>query len=130
MWVFVLRCSVALLGVALIAIGVTAVLAPDFAAKSYGVEVTTLPARVWVRAAGVRDIAIGGILLGLLARRVEATSLGITVLLATLVPIVDSVIVLQTSGVRPAVILHAGTILPLMALGIALILSSRSSPPR
>ncbi len=117
----ILRTAVALLGVGLVAIGVAALLAPAFAAGFYGVDATTLSAHVFVRAAGVRDIVIGGILLGLLARRIETRTVGIAVLIATLVPIVDTVSVLQASGAQPALILHAGSILPMMILAIALI---------
>ena len=121
MWPHILRLTVALLGIALVVIGVVALLAPGFAAASYGVDATTPSALAFVRAAGVRDTAIGAIFLALLARRVENTTLGIVVLVATLIPIVDSVIVLETSGVRLPVFIHAGSILPLIVLAIALI---------
>lgn len=119
-----LRRLVALLGLGLVAVGIAALLVPGLAAAVYGVDATTLSARIFVRAAGVRDLAIGGILLGLLARRIESRALGIAVLGTTLVPIVDSLNVLQGSGLRLAVILHAGSILPIVFLAIALILVS------
>jgi hypothetical protein len=116
-----LRYLVVLLSVGLIAVGVAALLAPGFAATLYGVDAITLSARVFVRAAGARDVIIGAILIGLLARRSDAGSVGIAVLGATLVPIFDTVNVLQTSGVQLALILHAGSILPMMVLAIALL---------
>jgi len=116
-----LRASVAILSVALVGIGLAALLAPGFAAAGYGVDVSTLSDHAYVRAAGVRDIAIGGILLVLLARLSETRTVGIAVLVATLVPIVDTINVLQASGVRPALILHVGSILPMMILAIALL---------
>lgn len=115
-----LRRLVALLSVGLIAIGVAALLVPDFAATLYGVDATTLSARVFVRAAGARDIAIGMILIGLLVRRSDSGTVGIAVLGATLVPIFDTVSVLQASGMQTALILHAGSILPMTVLAIAL----------
>ena len=117
----ILRPLVALLGVGLVAIGVAALIGPGFAATLYGVDATTVSAQVFVRAAGARDIAIGAILLGLLARRSDTGAVGIAVLGATLVPIFDTASVLHASGVQLAVILHAGSILPMMFLAIALI---------
>lgn len=118
----VLRCLAAILGVALIVIGITALVAPGFAAAQYGIDATTSSALVFVRAAGARDIAIGGILLGLFAFQSETRILGIAVLFATLVPIVDTLSVLQVSGLHsPALVLHAGSILPMLILGVALI---------
>ena len=110
----------ALLGLLLVAIGVAAMVAPGFAAASYGVD-ATFSAHAFVRAAGARDVAIGALLLVLLARRVDTTTLGIVVLVTTLVPIVDSVIVLQASGLRLAVVIHAGSILPILILAMTLI---------
>lgn len=118
---YILRFLVALLGVGLVAVGVSAVLAPGFAATLYGVDATTLSARVFVRSAGARDVAIGAILIGLLARRCDTRTMGIAVLGATLVPVFDTVSVLQASGLRLPLILHAGSILPLIVLAIALI---------
>ena len=115
-----LRFLVALLGVGLVAVGVAAVLAPGFAATLYGVDATTLSATVFVRAAGARDVAIGAILIALLARRCDARTMGIAVLGATLVPVFDTVSVLQASGMRLALILHAGSILPMIVIAIAL----------
>jgi hypothetical protein len=116
-----LRFLVALLSVGLVAVGVSAVLAPGFAATLYGVDATTFAARVFVRAAGARDVTIGAILIGLLARRSDTRTMGIAVLAATLVPVFDTVSVLQASGLRLALILHAGSILPMIVLAIALI---------
>ena len=118
---YMLRYLVVLVSVSFIAVGVAALLAPGFAATLYGVDAITLSARVFVRAAGARDVAIGAILIGLLARRSDTGSVGIAVLGATLVPIFDAVSVLQTSGVQLALILHAGSILPMMVLAIALL---------
>jgi len=117
---YMLRFLVALLGVGLVAVGVAAVLAPGFAATLYGVDATTLSATVFVRAAGARDVAIGAILIALLARRCDARTMGIAVLGATLVPVFDTVSVLQASGMRLALILHAGSILPMIVIAIAL----------
>jgi len=83
-WRRMLRASVAILSVALVGIGLAALLAPGFAAAGYGVDVSTLSDHAYVRAAGVRDIAIGGILLVLLARLSETRTVGIAVLVATL----------------------------------------------
>ncbi|HEU4934666.1 MAG TPA: DUF4267 domain-containing protein [Pyrinomonadaceae bacterium] len=118
---YILRGLVALLGVGFVAIGVAALLVPGFAAALYGVDATTSSARVFVRAAGARDVAIAAILFGLLTRRSDPRSLSIAVFGATLVPIFDSVSVLQASGVQLALILHAGSILPMMVLAIALV---------
>jgi hypothetical protein len=116
-----LRYLVVLVSVGFIAVGVAALLAPGFAATLYGVDATTLPARVFVRAAGARDVAIAAILIGLLVRRSDTRSVGIVVLGATLVPIFDALSVLQASGAQLALILHAGSILPMMVLAIALL---------
>lgn len=116
-----LRYLVVLLSVGFFAVGVTALLAPGFAATLYGVDATTLSARVFVRAAGARDVAIAAILIGLLARRSDTGSVAIAVLGATLVPIFDTVSVLQASGVQLALILHAGSILPMIVIAIALL---------
>ena len=121
MWPSVTHPLVVLLGLSLVAIGLIAQLAPGLAATFYGVEARTLPALVFVRAAGARDMVVGGILIYLLVRRVENRTLGIVLLIATLIPIVDALGVLQASGMSPAFILHAGSILPILILAIALI---------
>jgi hypothetical protein len=46
--------------------------------------------------------------------------MGIAVLGATLVPVFDTVSVLQASGMRLPLILHAGSILPMIVIAIAL----------
>ena len=116
-----LRYLVVMVSIGFIGVGVAALLAPGFAATLYGVDAITLPARVFVRAAGARDVAIGAILIGLFARRSDTRSLGIAILGATLVPVFDALSVLQASGVQLALILHAGSILPMMVLAIALL---------
>lgn len=118
---YMLRYLVVLLSVGFFAVGVTALLAPGFASTLYGVDATTLSARVFVRAAGARDVAIAAILIGLLARRSDTGSVAIAVLGATLIPIFDTVSVLQASGVQLALILHAGSILPMIVIAIALL---------
>lgn len=53
-------CYLAALG--LVSVGVLALFSPRRLARSYGVEVRDRASLVWVRAAGVRDVALGLIL--------------------------------------------------------------------
>jgi hypothetical protein len=115
------------IGTSLVLIGMCALVVPDFAARSYGVPSDSDATRAFVRAAGTRDIAIGGWLLSLLALQVGSRVLGISFLVLTVIPASDLLIVAtaRSGGNTGALALHGSAILVLPALGCWLLRDGR-----
>ncbi len=113
---------VGLIGVALVLVGVTAVIAPEVAARAYGVEAAGAGAEAWVRATGVRDLAIGCWFVGMVALGVDAGLLSICVFAAALIPLGDATIVWASGRTNSAaaVALHSVSALIFVALGVCL----------
>lgn len=87
-----------LVAAALLAIGVGAIVAPRMSSAQYGLPLDDARALQWVRALGVRDIAIGLVVLALLVMG-EARALCWTIGLSAVVAVGDLTIV--GLGARP-----------------------------
>ena len=108
---------------AIIFIGCRFLLAPSTAAVAYGVPAGTEPhSRAYLSAKGVRDIA-SGLFTAMLIAYGSANALGWFMLIATLIPIADAVIVLHQGGSRTiAFSVHGGTaVVMLIVSGLLLI---------
>ena len=83
------------IGVGIIFIGGRFLLAPSLAAAGYGVPAGTEPqSRAYLFAKGIRDIA-SGLFIAMLIAYGSAHALGWFMLIATLIPIADALIVLH-----------------------------------
>lgn len=92
-------------GLALVAIGVGAFLAPRLSSRMLGLPVSDRTGRALVRALGARDLVLGGIVLASLdepavLRRIFGWAAGLGLL--------DAAVVASTHGLRPALLLHVG----------------------
>jgi hypothetical protein len=87
----------------LIAIGIGALLLPARAAAQFGIATENPDALAFVRAAGVRDVALGSVLLALPDERDRSRALGCI----ALVGLCDAAIGLGARGPRPAQLIHA-----------------------
>jgi len=108
---------------AIIFIGCRFLLAPSTAAVAYGVPAGTEPhSRAYLSAKGIRDIA-SGLFVAMLLAYGSAHALGWFMLIATLIPIADAVIVLHQGGSRTiAFSVHGGTaVVMLIISGLLLI---------
>jgi Domain of unknown function (DUF4267) len=84
----------------IIFIGCRFLLAPSTAAAAYGVSAGTEPhSRAYLFAKGIRDIA-SGLFVAMLIAYGYAHALGWFMLIATVIPIADAVIVLHQGGSR------------------------------
>ena len=114
-----MKILLAIIGVLLLAAGPATLLAPESAASVFGIPVDGSASRAYVFATATRDVALGGVLLGLLyvgvARRVLAT----TVLAIAFVAAGDATIVIVQAGWQrwPSLIAHLGGLVVLLALG-------------
>ena len=91
-------------------IGGRFLLAPSSAAAAYGVPAGTEPhSRAYLSAKGIRDIA-SGLFAAMLIVYGSAHALGWFMLVATIIPIADAVIVLHQGGSRAVAFgVHGGT---------------------
>jgi len=108
---------------AIIFIGCRFLLAPSTAAVAYGVPAGTEPhSRAYLSAKGIRDIA-SGLFVAMLLAYGSAHALGWFMLIATLIPIADAVIVLHQGGSRTIAFgVHGGTaVVMLIISGLLLI---------
>ncbi len=110
---------VAALGVSLLAIGALAITAPEVAARMYGVPSEGVSTRAYVWATGLRDVAIGGWLLALVALRVDRRVIATSILVLALIPLGDLLIVAVTFGLgsKAALALHGAAIGGFAVLG-------------
>ena len=112
-----------LIAAGIIFIGCRFLLAPSTAAVAYGVPAGTEPhSRAYLSAKGIRDIA-SGLFVAMLLAYGSAHALGWFMLIATLIPIADAVIVLHQGGSRTiAFSVHGGTaVVMLIVSGLLLI---------
>jgi Domain of unknown function (DUF4267) len=112
-----------LIGLGIIAIGVRFLLAPRAAAAAYGVAIREEigEAGAYLSAKGVRDIASGLVLLLLIAIA-GYRMLGGWMLVMTLIPIGDAVVVLRSGGSRAAAYgWHVATAVVMVVIGILLL---------
>jgi hypothetical protein len=107
----------------IIFIGCRFLLAPSTAAAAYGVPAGVEPhSRAYLSAKGVRDIA-SGLFAAILIAYGSAHVLGWFMLVATLIPIADAIIVLRQGGSRTIALgVHGGTaVATLIISGLLLI---------
>ena len=112
-----------LIGLGIIAIGVRFLLAPRAAASAYGVPIREEigEAGAYLSAKGVRDIASGLVLLLLIAIAGYRV-LGGWMLVMTLIPIGDAVVVLRSGGSKAAAYgWHVATAVVMAVIGILLL---------
>ena len=108
----------------IIFIGCRFLLAPSTAAAAYGVPAGVEPhSRAYLSAKGIRDIA-SGLFAAVLIAYGSPHALGWFMLVATLIPIADAVIVLHQGGGRAAIAfgVHGGTAVAMLIIsGLLLI---------
>ena len=111
------------IAVGIIFIGSRFLLAPATAAAGYGVPAGDEPrSRAYLSAKGIRDIA-SGLFVVMLVAYGSAHALGWFMLIATLIPIADAVIVLHQGGSRIIAFgVHGGTAVAMLIIsGLLLI---------
>lgn len=106
--------------IGLVLIGLLALLSPAAASIMFGIPVEGQDALLWVRLAGVRDIALGLLVIAVIVLRQPRTT-GILILLATVVPITDVVTVVLHNGLSSQALLHAVAIPFMLFLGSLLL---------
>ncbi len=116
-WLYWLTVAVA---VGIIFIGARFLFAPDVAARGFGIPLADPDDAVFLFGKGARDIVSGLIFLVLLWSG-ERRLIGALLLVATLIPISDGVIVLSSIGWRPVLAIHWGTALYMLLLSFALL---------
>src|SRR5215470_7093177 len=112
-----------LIAAAIIFIGCRFLVAPSAAATAYGVPAGAEPhSQAYLSAKGIRDIA-SGLFAAMLIAYGSAPALGWFMLIATLIPIADAVIVLHQGGSRTVAFgVHGGTaVATLIISGLLLI---------
>lgn len=90
----------------MIAVGTTGIVAPDAAARGYGIQPNDDGAIAYVRAAAARDVAIGAVLLRS-AISGGRKGLRATLACAALIPLADLAIVAAKGGDPRRLLLHA-----------------------
>jgi hypothetical protein len=108
---------------AIIFIGFRFLLAPSTAAAAYGVPAATEPhSRAYLTAKGIRDIA-SGLFVAMLMAYGSTHALGWFMLIATIIPIADTMIVLRHGGSRTIAFgVHGGTAVAMLIIsGLLLI---------
>lgn len=116
-----------LLAVAVFFVGLFALVAPVPGSASFGspvTDATNTQGLAWVRLMGVRDIGLALILLGLMAVKARRI-IGLTLLLALIIPIVDCATVIHALGITYHVVVHGGSAILMVILGVLLL---RPSP--
>ena len=111
------------IAIAIIFIGSRFLLAPSTAAAAYGVPAgAEAYSRAYLSAKGIRDIA-SGLFAAMLIAYGSADALGWFMLIATLIPIADALIVLHQGGSRTIAFgVHGGTAVAMLIIsGLLLI---------
>ena len=106
-----------------ILIGGRFLLAPSLAAAGYGVPASTEPhSRAYLSAKGIRDIA-SGMFIAMLIAFGSAHALGWFMLIASIIPLSDALIVLHQGGSRTVAFgVHGGTAVAILIIsGLLLI---------
>jgi hypothetical protein len=106
------------IGLSLISVGVTTIVAPKFASAMFGIAAADNSARVYVYATGIRDIVIGCWLVAVLGA--GARMFGVSLMLLALIPIGDAIIVWMNAA-QPgaaALALHISSAVVFLVLGL------------
>ena len=111
--------AVIVIAMALVVVGVTAMIAPHFASAMFGVAEADNSALVYFYATGMRDVTIGCLLFALALHRAGRRILGATLMVLALIPIVDAIIVWMNAAKPSAVALalHISGAIVFLALG-------------
>lgn len=85
----------------------------------FGITATDPTSLAYVKTTGLRDIVLGGLLIGLTALRAGIRILGVTLIIIALIPIGDATIVWMNAGARSAaaLALHIVSAIVFLALG-------------
>jgi hypothetical protein len=113
----------AVIAIAIIFIGCRFLLAPSTAAAAYGVPAGTEPhSQAYLYTKGIRDIA-SGLFVAMLIVFGSAHALGWFMLIATIIPIADAVIVLHQGGSRAIAFgVHGSTAVAMLIISGLLLL--------
>jgi Domain of unknown function (DUF4267) len=106
--------------VGIIFIGGRFLLAPEIAARGFGIPLEARQDVAFLLVKGVRDVVSGMLFLALVwigDRRLIGTLL----LIATLIPVSDGAIVLSSVGWKPVLAIHWGTALYMLLLSLMLL---------
>jgi hypothetical protein len=105
------------IAIGIIFIGCRFLLAPSTAATGYGVPTSAEPhSRAYLSAKGIRDIA-SGLFIAMLIAFGSAHALGWFMLIASIIPISDAVIVLHQGGSRTVAFgVHGGTAVAILII--------------
>ena len=109
----------ALIGVVLLAVGLSALALPDRLATLFGIPTDSAASRAYVVAAGTRDIAMGLWLLALLGLGASRRDVAASISAMALVAAADAANVYAHSGTRSgmALLAHLGSFVALASVG-------------
>jgi len=109
----------AIIGLVLLAAGPATLLSPESAASTFGIPLDGTASRAYVFATAMRDVALGGVLLGLLYFDVSRRVLATTILAIAFVAACDATTVIVHAGWQrwPSLIAHLGGLVVLLGLG-------------
>ncbi len=113
-----MKTLVLLVGLGLISVGPMTAISPDFAAQTYGVELTSADGLGFLRATAIRDVALGVTLIALLGIGSSLRTLSAAVLSLGVVAAGDALnVFLHRGSVSAAMGLHLFGLLLLMTIG-------------
>jgi Domain of unknown function (DUF4267) len=113
----------ALIAVGVIVIGFFYLVAPERISGSFGLNPPAFDAdtRAWLRLKGIRDVALGLVVLALILTA-DRRLVGIALLVAAIVPFGDMSIILGSGGSKSrAFSIHGATCAVIVAVGLSLI---------
>jgi len=120
---------VVMIAVGIIFVGVRFLVAPSVGAAGFGVPADGMPTMSYLWAKGTRDIVSGLLVFVLLAMKAGRRLIAAFILVAALIPIADFVNVYLNAGSsnRAPLMIHSGTAVFMLILGILLWRDGRSS---
>ena len=116
-----------LLALAIIAIGTQYIVSPMTATRSFGLPLPENGVRIpwWLRLKGVRDIAVGLIVLALIAWGAPGAA-GLVLLVGAIIPLGDMTIILAAKGsTKLALGMHGLTAMLMILAAIPLLIGAR-----
>jgi uncharacterized protein DUF4267 len=117
----------ALASVAILLLGVRAFLDPVAASAGFGLPMHTDSETTFVRIYGARNAFLGALALAFLAFRM-IQPLTLLFALATVLPLLDAVVIVSRIGVAHELVRHAAILLVLAIVSLSLWRSTRSMP--
>ena len=119
----------ALAGVAVLLLGMRAFLDPIAASAGFGLPMHTDSETTFVRIYGARNVLLGAVALAFLALRM-VRPLTLLFALATVLPLLDAVVIVSRIGIGQELFRHAVILLALAIVSLSLWRSTRSQPAR